>query len=225
MRWMVAALALQALTMPHATSRGSLRGWACSREPQTTAGSHKRRAELARYLQTFPYVGAVNLGPGNVLFELTMVPSRSESIGCRWLTRQTEKFQEDSSSLALALTSSELNYDDYTGLNATGKIAIALQGTPDGDNPHGQFARLQMRWKTIAARNAGARALIVIAREGTLANDRLANLTYDNTAGEAGLPVIVISRQSLDKILHFQHDYSSDFEKAITAKTPGTNER
>jgi hypothetical protein len=50
---------------------------------------------------------------------------------------------EGGSSLGFGITASELNYDDYAGLNATGKIAIALQGTPDGDNPHGQFADLK----------------------------------------------------------------------------------
>ncbi len=44
-----------------------------------------------------------------------------------------------------------------------------------------------MRWKAIAARNAGAKALIVIAREANLKEDRLSTLTYDNSAGDAGL--------------------------------------
>ena len=49
-----------------------------------------------------------------------------------------------------------------------------LQGTPDGDNPHGQFARYEeVRWKAIAARNAGAKALIVVAREPNFNEDRL----------------------------------------------------
>jgi Zn-dependent M28 family amino/carboxypeptidase len=71
-----------------------------------------------------------------------------------------------------------------------------LTGTPDGDNPHGQFARYEdVRWKAIAARNAGAKALLVIAREDNLKDERLAQLRYDNSAGDAGLPVIVISRR------------------------------
>jgi aminopeptidase YwaD len=122
------------------------------------------------------------------------------------------------------ITASELNHDDYAGLNASSKIAIALQGTPDGDNPHGQFARLHdVRWKTIAARNAGVKALLVVARDGAFSADRLTNLTYDNTGGEAGLPVVVMSRQSLDKILALSNTGIADLEKASAAKTPGTN--
>ena len=43
--------------------------------------SHKRRAELARYLQTFPYVGAVNLGPGNTL----SINDGSFQVGVDWV--------------------------------------------------------------------------------------------------------------------------------------------
>ncbi|HEV2835574.1 MAG TPA: M20/M25/M40 family metallo-hydrolase, partial [Pyrinomonadaceae bacterium] len=100
------------------------------------------------------------------------------------------------------ITASELNHNDYARVNATGKIAVALQGTPDGANPHGQFVRFEgVRWKAVAAKNAGAKALIVIAREPNFKDDRLTRLVYDNTAGDAGLPVIVVSRQAIEKRL------------------------
>ena len=57
------------------------------------------------------------------------------------------------------ITASDLNHNDYSNPKVAGRIAIALAGTPDGDNPHGQFARYEdVRWKAIAARNAGAKA-------------------------------------------------------------------
>src|SRR6267378_3692380 len=93
------------------------------------------------------------------------------------------------------ITAAEMKYDSYSPA-VKDKIAIALAGTPDGDNPHGQFAPYEdTRWKTIAARNAGAKALLVIAQEENFKEDRLSRLRYDNSAGEAGLPVAVISRQ------------------------------
>jgi Zn-dependent M28 family amino/carboxypeptidase len=114
----------------------------------------------------------------------------------------------------------ELKHDDYGSGLAKGRIAIALQGTPDGENPHGQFARLEgVRWKAVAARNAGAKALIVISREENFANERLAKLTYDNSGGEAGLPVIVVSRQLADKLLGSS---VSMIEKAVANRTAGT---
>jgi hypothetical protein len=95
----------------------------------------------------------------------------------------------------------EIHYDDYAGAQVNGRIAIAFEGTPDGDNPHGHFAQYtNVRWKAIAARNSGATALVIIAREENFKDDRLSQLSYDNSSGEAGLPVVVISRQAAQRI-------------------------
>jgi len=95
----------------------------------------------------------------------------------------------------------EIHYDDYAGAQVAGRIAVAFEGTPDGDNPHGHFAQYtNVRWKAIAARNSGAAALVIIAREENFKDDRLSQLSYDNSSGEAGLPVVVISRQAAQRI-------------------------
>src|SRR5215213_2592996 len=123
-----------------------------------------------RYQQTFPYISGVNLGPGNAL----SASNGSFQIGSDWVPLAYSANAKVSGGIiftGFGLTAAELNYNDYAGLNATGTIAIALQGTPDGDNPHGQFARVQdARWKTIAARNAGVKALIIVAREGAFSS-------------------------------------------------------
>jgi aminopeptidase YwaD len=162
-----------------------------------------------RYLQKFPYVAGVELGRGNKFsFSLGGRITNLE-VGSDWIplglstSAQLEKLPV--SFVGFGIASSELKYDDYAKANAAGTIAIAFAGTPDGDNPHGQFARYEdVRWKAIAARNAGASALVVIAREESLKDDRLAQLRYDNSAGDAGLPVIVISRATAAKIFSQQ---------------------
>jgi Zn-dependent M28 family amino/carboxypeptidase len=159
-----------------------------------------------RYMQEFPFVAGVELGRNN---SMSFAP-RGESLDLRphedWMPLGF------SSSANLAVTpatfvgygikADELNRDDYAGTQITNRIAIALAGTPDGDNPHGQFARYAgVRWKAIAAREHGAAALVVIAAEENFKDDRLSRLSYDNSAGEAGLPVVVISRQAAGRIL------------------------
>jgi len=183
---------------------------------------------VARYLQPFPYVAGVSLGPNNVLsFGRYSTKENSLQPGTDWLPLAFSANGKVAAGIVFAgygLTVAELHYDDFLGLNATGKIAIALQGTPDGDNPHGQFSTLEnVRWKAIAARNAGAKALIVVARDATLSNDRLTNLAYDNTAGEAGIPVAILSRQSADKLLAFSNTSIAQLEQSLAAKTPNTN--
>jgi aminopeptidase YwaD len=189
----------------------------------------RRREELARYLQTFPYVAGVQLGKGNAFSYGRYAGTNDGSLqsAVDWLPlafSTNGKVEGGIAFVGFGITAAELNYDDYTGLNATGKIAIALQGTPDGDNPHGQFSKFEgIRWKAIAARNAGAKALVVVARDLAFSDERLTKLAYDNTAGEAGIPVVVISRQALDKILTLSGTTVSALEQATTAKSPGSN--
>ena len=161
------------------------------------------KGERPGFLQPFPYVSGIELGKRNELM-FTFAPNPNSKPVPRTSANQTGlRVGEDWVPLGIStnarvvnsnavlvgygLTVSELKHDDYAGANAAGRIAIAFAGTPDGDNPHGQFARYEdVRWKAIAARNAGAKALIVIASESNFKDDRLARLRYDNSARRCG---------------------------------------
>jgi len=174
---------------------------------------------MTQYLQSFPYVAGVELGRSNDL----KIGESSLRADEDWMPlgfSSNARVDGQVAFVGFGITATELNHDDYAGGIAKGRIAIALQGTPDGENPHGQFARFEgVRWKAIAARNAGAKALIVIAREANLKEDRLSTLTYDNSAGDAGLPVIVISRPAADRVLQPSNSSVSQLEQAAKAKT------
>ena len=204
---------------------------------QKAGASRRLSVAMMQYLQSFPYVAGVELGTGNEfsadhLLRLVkgmdlVVPDNKPRPGQDWMPLGFSSNAKVSGDLALVgfgLTAAELHHDDYAGDIAKNRIVIALQGTPDGENPHGQFARLEgVRWKAVAARNAGAKALIVVAREQNFKDDRLTTLSYDNSGGEAGLPVIVISRQVANGILQATNLSLSEAEKAASAKTPGAN--
>jgi aminopeptidase YwaD len=166
------------------------------------------KSQDSAYLQRFPYVSTIELGRGNELSFKGKGESKATALRLTtdWMPlglSVNSRINEAKVIFAgYGITASELKYDDYAGSNASGNIAIIFSGTPDGDNPHGQFARYEnVRWRAIAARNAGAKALIVIAREETFAEDRFSRLRYDNSAGDAGLPVIAVSRQAAIKLL------------------------
>jgi len=203
--------------------------------------SHLEADSPKRYLQEFPYVAGVELGKRNELsFRLVANPA-SKAVPLERDTSLTMRPGEDWLPLGLSapgrientpavlvgygLTIRELKYDDYAYANATGKIAIAFSGTPDGDNPHGQFGRYEgVRWKAIAARNAGAKALVVIASENNFKDDRLSRLHYDNSAGDAGLPVIAVSRQAGAQLLSANLSLLADVEQRLRTKQPQGNE-
>ena len=172
-----------------------------------------------RYMQEFPFVANVALGKGNML----KVGTTALRVGEDWMPLgfSANASVKDSPVLFVGygITDAEQNYDDYKIIRNGGGIAIALSGTPDGDNPHGKFARTgELRFKVAAARAAGARALLIVASDDNFKNERLTSLKYDNAGGEAGLPVAVISRQAAAKIIG-----TSDFaglEKELAAVRP-----
>ena len=167
-----------------------------------TSGPASRRGSqmMARYLQSFPYVAGVELGQKNEI----AIGSQRLALREEWTPLGSSASGNVSGSLVFVgygIKSAELNHDDYQGLPISGNIALTLAGTPDGENPHGRFVRFtDVRWKAIAARDAGAKALLVIANDPNFKQERLARIDYDNLAGEAALPIAVISQQALAKL-------------------------
>lgn len=173
-----------------------------------TAGMSVLEADSPnRYLQKFPYVSGVELGEHNLLY---VNPGKADDmaqfrVGEDWIPLGFSSNGNISGAemvfAGYGISSAELKYDDYSASAARDRVAIVFAGTPDGDNPHGQFARAgEIRFKAAAARAAGARALLIITGEEKLQDDRLSRLAYDN-AGEAGIPVLVISRPLAQKLL------------------------
>lgn len=178
-----------------------------------------------RYLQEFPYVAGVELGEHNLFY---VNPGKADDmaqfrVGEDWMplgfSSNGKVHGAEMVFAGYGISSAELKYDDYSASSASDRVAIVFAGTPDGDNPHGEFVRAgEIRFKAAAARAAGARALLIIANEEKLKDDRLSRLSYDN-AGEAGIPVLVISRPLAQKLL----DRGSLSEYQAAADARGAN--
>jgi Zn-dependent M28 family amino/carboxypeptidase len=164
------------------------------------------------YFQMFPYVAGVELGKGNALTATRRADLVGGSplaidfkVGEDWMPLgfgSNARVEGGAVFVGFGIADAARNYDDYKGADVKDKVAFALSGTPDGDNPHSRFARSgELRFKAAAARAAGARALVVVAAEEKFTDDKLSRLRYDNTGGDAGLPVAVVSRQTAAKVL------------------------
>lgn len=162
------------------------------------------------YIQAFPYVAGVELGRGNAMTFFSRADggaaaattptsldlrAREDWMPLGWSANgRLEKLSV--TFVGYGISAADINHDDYAGVEVRDRVALALAGTPDGDNPHGQFVRhAELRIKAAAARDRGAKALIVVSGEENFAEERLTRLRYDQ-GGDAGLPIIVISRQA-----------------------------
>ena len=197
-----------------------------------SGGDAKGAGSAARsFLQTFPYVARVELGGSNSLKVVTrpaeyvgnVPPSvRELRAGEDWMPLGFSASAKVENApvifVGYGINAPELSYNDYERVSVKGSAVVVLAGSPNGDNPHGRFARAgELRFKAAAARAAGAAALVVIAKEENFRDDRAARLAYDN-AGDAGLPVVVISRQAASGPLMLSGDRMArlaDLEKAL----------
>lgn len=174
------------------------------------------------YFQQFPFIAGVELGAKNTLAVTAGEDRSTPALGEQWIPIGfSSNGGLENARLVFAgygITAAELKHDDYGSVDVKDKIAVVFAGTPDGDNPHGQFGRFgDVRFKAVAAKEHGAKALIVISGEEKFAADRLSKLSYDQTSGEAGIIVIAVSRQTAAKW------FSSPGVSELTAleKTPG----
>ncbi|HEX8651231.1 MAG TPA: M20/M25/M40 family metallo-hydrolase [Pyrinomonadaceae bacterium] len=182
-----------------------------------------------RYMQEFSYVAGVELGQGNALTVKAKTGGAVTTlrVGEDWMPlgfSSNSKIGDASVAFVnYGIAAKELSQDDYAGVDVRDKIVIALDGTPDGDHPHGKFARYgEARWKASAARDRGAKALILLSHKAKFSDDRLSELHYDNT-GEAGLPVIVLSKPAAYRLLATVHAVGQSLTcGSSTTKPDGT---
>ena len=103
------------------------------------------------YFQEFPVAVIPSLGPGSAL-ESTGPAARALDAGRDWLPHGGSTTGEAAGELVF------VGYDDYTGVDARGRVALALSG---GSAPPGAPRRSRLE-QLIAARRAGARALLLV---------------------------------------------------------------
>ncbi len=104
------------------------------------------------------------------------------------------------------ITAADQKYDDYAGIDVTGKIVLMLRYSPDGNNPHGGFEQFaSLRQKARIAREKGAVGMILVTGPSDLEDDRLVDLVHDQAFGSSGIPGISMKREFCDKLLLKSH--------------------
>ena len=97
------------------------------------------------------------------------------------------------------ITAPDLSYDDYTGIDAKGRIVVIMRHSPDGSNPHGDFARYAtFAQKVINAREHEAKGMIFINPPTDPAE--LISLKLDRNFTHSGIPAISMRSTEFDAL-------------------------
>jgi hypothetical protein len=151
------------------------------------------------YLQSFPFYSGVELGADNLLKINLPQMSATVNLGHNWMpvgfSSNGSLPVADIVFAGYGIISEEAKVDDYAKLEVKDKIVLIFNGAPDQGNPHSPFARFNdVRVKAKIAHDKGAKGLLVISGETKLEDDKLAQLKFEQTAGDTAIPAAVIAR-------------------------------
>lgn len=125
------------------------------------------------------------------------------------------------------ITAPEQSYDDYKDrkgldIDIKGKILVMMRYSPGGSDAHNNpFQKYEpSRYKTLNAREGEAAGIIIInGPDG--GEDNLSRLAYDNALQDAGLPVVHVKREIIEKIFQNNgYDLTSVQKEIDSTKAP-----
>ena len=184
-------------------------------------GFNLKPAATAGFLQTFTFVASVRLGAGNSFQMTAPGMSRPFKVTDDFMPLAFSSSSRASGQVIFAgfgIGAPELQYDNFSGMDVTGKIVMVMRGSPEGDNPHGRFSDytsvgLEIQKKTLKAREKGASGIIFVSDEERFSEDRLSRLHHDLNFLDAGIPAIAVTQQVAQAILSAGGSTLAELEK------------
>jgi hypothetical protein len=116
------------------------------------------------------------------------------------------------------ISSKDLNYDDYAGIDVKGKIAIILSHSPNGEKKDDEFAQYHSyRYKANNAREHGAKGVIFVKIQGDSANV-FDPLDRDRFERNSGILAIQVNRNRIAEYFPKSSLYPTEIEIMKTKK-------
>ena len=119
----------------------------------------------------------------------------------------------------------EIGYDSYSALDVTDKIVVVLRYSPEDADPETRVALARysgLRYKALAARERGAKALLVITGPRSPNAGRTVPMGFDTALAGSGIPAASASR-AVAEALFAGHDAPlADVQAALDLADPHT---
>ncbi len=193
----------------------------------TASGETSISADPSQYFQSFQFTSGIEYGSGNSLVLYLNNEEHKLGLNSDFRTLPFSSVAEISAPVLFAgfgISSPGDNYDDYSGADPTGRIVLVFDGSPDQNDPHGALNQYNgARTKAIAAREAGAKGLILVTQPDSSDRDRLLRIRLDRSFGSAGIPVINITERTADLLFGYAgHTASGIYDNLIETKQPNS---
>jgi hypothetical protein len=153
--------------------------------------------------QDFEVVVSVSAGPGNSF----KYNGKQAVAGTDFTPFPFSKNETLSAGLVFAgygfeIKQDSLAWNDYDGIDVTGKWVMILRGDPEMEKQESHYALYgDDRDKVLIARDKGAAGVIFVSGTKFDVKDDLVSMYFDKTQSTAGIPVIQVKRALADEIL------------------------
>ncbi|MDH4037914.1 MAG: M28 family peptidase [Candidatus Krumholzibacteria bacterium] len=182
------------------------------------------------YLQPFPFTSGVKLVPGKNTLSVTA-------------NGETRALEVDKDFRPLAYSdntsvegpvafvgyglktpaSGEGSYDAYGGFDVTDKVLLILNYVPEGVSMERRM-ELNMysggRYKAMAARERGAKAILVVTGPTSPNAGALQSLGFDQSLAGSGIPVLSISGETADLLLKGHDKSLKEIQEQLDVENP-----
>ncbi len=152
-------------------------------------------------LQSFEVTVDISAGPGNALeFEgFTGIPGK-DIAPFTFSGKDTLTAEVIFLGYGFDIDTDSLKWNDYSGIDITGKWALILRGDPEPDKIDSPFARYSDdRDKVMTAKDHGAGGVLLVSGVNFDQKDGLTDLKHKK--GTVGIPVLHIKRTVANKLL------------------------
>ncbi|MBT8378126.1 MAG: M28 family peptidase [Ignavibacteria bacterium] len=172
------------------------------------------------YLQEFSFIKSIELTENNKFVFSVHGDQISPDLNVEYTTVPFSGNAAVEGNLIFAgfgISASDLDYDDYEGIDVTGKVIIVMRNTPESDVPHSEFdAYSPLRKKASVARDKGAIGIIFVnPYNGHKKEDDLIDFEYDRGGAITEFPVINVKRSLVEKLFAEEEITFNDYYNKI----------
>ncbi|MFA5403864.1 MAG: M28 family peptidase [Ignavibacteria bacterium] len=164
------------------------------------------------YIQPVEMITDLRLGNGNKLELIKEGESINYEVEKDWIPLSFTSNGNMNGELVFigyGITAPDLNYDDYKGIDVTGKIVVIITNSPTSTSTNNTFFQYESLYKKISkARDNKAAGIIVVTDKYT--EDILPKLIYSLASRSSGIPIVKLRREYIENIFS---DLRKDFEK------------
>ena len=178
------------------------------------------------YYQNFSFIKSIVLGLDNSL-TIELPDKREEyELGKDFNTLSISSSGKFKGGLVFAgygITSKELGYDDYVGLDVKDKAVMVLRYIPGDYEPENQFYNYAaLRYKAMNAREKGAKAVIFVTPYSEEEEVDISSVGLDYSYSDSGIQSLILRRNRAEEVLLKAGRNLKDLEKNLENNIPSS---